>query len=170
MILPDHRIDKLCREGMVTPYDPELLNPASLDVRLGDVLLIESVVSPEMVPYPLEGHTEENPYLLQPGQFVLAETVEFFDIPRFLTVEFKLKSSRARERLDHAKAGFGDPGWHGSRLTMEFKNNSQFWPVPLWPGRRVGQMVFMHMTDEPLRCYRETGRYNGDARVTASKG
>ena len=170
MILADYQIAALCQSGMVTPFDPALINPASLDVRLGGTLLIESAQGPEMVPYPLHHHSEAEPYWLQPGQFVLAETVELFDIPDDLCVEFKLKSSRAREGFDHAKAGFGDPGWHGSRLTMELKNNRQLHSVPLWPGMKIGQMVFSRMSERPLRSYALTGRYNGDATVMASKG
>ena len=169
-ILADWQITARCVGGMVTPFDPELVNPASLDVRLGDALLIESAVDDVMVPYPLAGHTQENPYLLVPGQFVLAETVEMFNIPDDLAVEFKLKSSRAREGIDHAKAGFGDPGWHGSVLTMELKNNRQLHPVPLWPGMKIGQMVFHQMAATPQRSYALTGRYNGDTTVQGSRG
>ena len=50
MILCDYEIRALCEgSGMVSPFDADLVNPASLDVRLGDVLLIESVESPELV-------------------------------------------------------------------------------------------------------------------------
>lgn len=170
MILADFQITARCHGGMVSPFDPELVNPASLDVRLGDTLLIESAVDDVMVPYPLAGHTQENPYLFLPGQFVLAQTVERFYLPDDLAVEFKLKSSRAREGIDHAKAGFGDPGWHGSVLTMELKNNRQLRPVKLWPGMRIGQMVFCQMAATPQRSYALTGRYNGDATVQGSRG
>lgn len=175
-ILADWQITARCEGGMVTPFDPELINPqtlinpASLDVRMGGTLLIESAQGPELVPYPFADHTQENPYLLLPGQFVLAETVEMFNIPDDLAVEFKLKSSRAREGIDHAKAGFGDPGWHGSVLTMELKNNRQLWPVPIWPGMRIGQMVFHQMAATPQRSYAVVGRYNGDSTVQASRG
>jgi dCTP deaminase len=170
MILPDFQIRAYCEEGMVTPFDPSLVNPASLDIRLGEWLLIESVQSEELVPYPLKQHSEDNPYLMVPGQFALADSLELFDIPDGICAEFKLKSSRGREGLDHAKAGFCDPGWNGSRLTMEFKNNRQLWPVKLWPGKRVGQMKFSYMAAPPLRSYRETGRYNGDTTVQQSRG
>ena len=61
-------------------------------------------------------------------------------------------------------------GWHGSRLTMEFVNVRRFHPQHLYPGRLVGQMVFKQMLGAPLKDYKETGRYNGDLKVTASKG
>jgi len=170
MILPDHAIAELCRCGMVSPFDPELVNPASLDVRLGGTLLIESAQSPQLVKYPLGVHSEVNPYLLQPGQFVLAQTVETFHLPEHVAAQFMLKSSRAREGLEHLMAGYCDPGWSGSVLTLELHNSRQLHPVALWPGMRIGQMVFHSMVSAPLRNYRQTGRYNGDAMVTASKG
>jgi GH24 family phage-related lysozyme (muramidase) len=42
MIIPDHEIARLCRQAaMVVPYNADLQNPASLDVLLGDRLMIE---------------------------------------------------------------------------------------------------------------------------------
>ena len=169
-ILPDFQIRSLCQTGMVTPYRADLVNPASLDVLLGGMLLIESVQSPELVPYPLEDHDEQNPYLLAPGQFCLAQTVETFNLPDHVAAEFRLKSSRAREGLDQALAVWADPGWCGSVLTMELRNNRQLHPIRLWPGMKIGQMVFHSMLSVPVASYRTTGRYNGDATVTASKG
>jgi dCTP deaminase len=172
VILCDWQITARCMgsDEMVIPFDPELVNPASLDVRLGDTLLIESAQGPEMVPYPLAGHTHENPYLLRPGQFVLAETVETFNLPHDVAAQFMLKSSRAREGLEHLMAGYCDPGWYGSRLTMELHNSRQLHPVALWPGMKIGQMVFHQMANTPQRSYAVTGRYNCDQQVTASKG
>lgn len=169
-ILPDFQIRSLCLSGMVTPYDPALVNPASLDVRLGGTLLIESAQSPELVPYPLDNHGYERPYLLAPGQFVLAQTQETFSLPDNVAAQFMLKSSRAREGLEHLMAGYCDPGWTGSVLTLELHNSRQLHPVALWPGMRIGQMVFHSMLSVPVASYRETGRYNGDAVVMASKG
>jgi dCTP deaminase len=170
VILPDHQIHAFCEAGMVTPFEPALINPASLDVRMGGTLLIESAQGPTMVRYPLESHTEGRPYLLQPGQFVLAQTVEVFHLPPTVAAQFMLKSSRAREGLEHLMAGYCDPGWSGSVLTLELHNSRQLHPVGLWPGMKIGQMVFHQMAAAPDRDYRETGRYNGDATVMASKG
>lgn len=171
MILPDWEIRALCEEqGMVAPFDPAFLNPASLDVRLGDTLLIESAESLELVRYPLGRHSEEHPYLMVPGQFCLAQTVETFNLPTSVAAQFMLKSSRARSGLEHLMAGYCDPGWHGSVLTLELHNSRQLHPVALWPGMRIGQMVFYWMSNKPHRSYAETGRYNGDQQVTGSKG
>lgn len=172
MILCDWQITAYCigSNEMVIPFDLELVNPASLDVRLGDTLLIESAHCSVLVPYSLAGHTQKNPYLLRPGQFVLAETVETFNLPNDVAAQFMLKSSRAREGLEHLMAGYCDPGWHGSKLTMELHNSRQLHPVALWPGMKIGQMVFHRMSSRPLRSYAVTGRYNNHTTVQESLG
>jgi dCTP deaminase len=171
MILSDHEIRHLCLTcDLVTPFDPELINPASIDVRLGDTLLIESAQSRELVPYPLHQHTEQNPYELKPGQFCLGQTVETFNLPEYIAAQFMLKSSRARDGLEHLMAGYCDPGWHGSVLTLELHNSRQLHTLPLWPGMKIGQMKLYRMSAIPERSYAVTGRYCNDRTVTASKG
>lgn len=171
-ILCDWQINELCRNGMVSPFDPELVNPASLDVRLGRNILIEAHQESTWVKYDLDalGHSEAYPFLLTPGQFILAETPNTFNIPAHLSGQFLLKSSRAREGLQHLLAGWIDPGWHGSRLTLELKNIRQLHPIALWPGMRIGQIVFHQMIAMPDRSYAVTGRYNNDNTVMESKG
>ena len=169
MILADWQITARCNGGMVSPFDPALVNPASLDVRLGDTLLIESAEGLELVPYPLHQHTQENPYLLKPGQFVLACTIETFNLPSDTAAQFMLKSSRAREGIEHLLAGYADPGFNGV-MTLELVNSRQLQPVPIWPGMKIGQMVFHRMAGIPQRSYAVTGRYNGDATVQGSRG
>lgn len=170
MRLVDHQIDQLCRAGMVRPYDPALLNPASLDVTLGGTLLIESAESPALVPYPLRHHTDADPYWLRPGQFVLGGTEQKFYLPDTIEAEFVLKSSRGREGYQHMLSGYCDPGWWNSVLTVELHNSRQLHSIPLWPGMRIGQMKFARLAVPPRRSYRETGRYNGHDMVMGSLG
>lgn len=172
MPLVDFQIRNLClaSPGLIEPFHEEQLNPCSYDVRLGDVILIERAGDREMVSYPLANHSEANPYQLVPGQFVLAPTLELFNLPPTIAAQFVLKSSRAREGLQHLLAGWCDPGWHGSVLTMELKNVRQLHTINLWPDMRIGQMVFYDLSVRPERHYGETGRYNGDRTVQASKG
>lgn len=171
MIVPDHEIRRLCRQhAMVLPYDEDLLNPASIDVQLGDRLMIEVEHRPELEIYGISHHTKDNPYWLAPGEFALAETREIFNLPEHIAGQFVLKSSRAREGLEHLMAGYCDPGWHGSRLTLELHNSRRYHNLPLWPGMKIGQMVFHVISGRPERSYAVTGRYNGDQAVTASRG
>lgn len=169
-ILCDWQIRAHCEGGMVAPFDPELVNPASLDVRLGRFIRVESAQSPELILIDLELWDEQDPYMLRPGQFILAETMETFHLPDTIAAQFMLKSSRAREGLEHLMAGYCDPGWHGSKLTLELHNSRQLHPVAIWPGMKIGQMVFHRMDQPPLRSYAQTGRYNGDQQVQGSRG
>lgn len=170
MILCDWEIAALCESGMVTPFERTLVNPASLDVRLGNTLLIESVESDVLVPYPLQTHSEDKPYLMVPGQFVLAQTIETFNLPSTIAAQFMLKSSRARSGLEHLMAGYCDPGWSGSVLTLELHNSRQLHAIALWPGMKIGQMVFHQMNNAPLHDYKVTGRYNNHTTVHGSLG
>jgi dCTP deaminase len=169
-VLCDWQIRSLCEGGgLIVPFDEELLNPASIDVLLGDNLMIESPVDMTMQLHNLQGYTAQDPYWLRPGEFVLAETRETFDIPEHISGQFALKSSRAREGYSHMLAGWIDPGWHGSKLTLELQNARKMHSLPLYPGLKIGQIIFFEMSEKPLKSYAEVGHYNNDTKVSASK-
>ncbi|MFZ9654658.1 MAG: dCTP deaminase [Limnohabitans sp.] len=168
MRLPDHRIRQLALEGMISPYRESQLNPASYDVTLGSIILLEENVGFREID--ISDATYDNPYWLAPGEFCLAETQEIFSLPDNVAAQFVLKSSRAREGYENLYAGYCDPGWSGSRLTLELKNALVWSDLALWPGMKIGQMVFDAMLEACERSYRVTGRYNNDERVTPSKG
>lgn len=168
-ILCDYEIKALCTDGMVQNYDEALVNPASLDLRLGDTIMIESAENLNMRKLSIARHTVENPYLLRPGQFILAQTIEVFNMPENIAGLFFLKSSRAREGYENLHAGYADPGWHGSVLTLELKNSRQLLPLPLYPGLKIGQMCFFRMSNPPVISYAKVGHYNQDLSTTGSK-
>jgi dCTP deaminase len=168
-VLCDHEIHNLARRNLVFPFQSELVNPASLDVRLGENLLVEMPQVPALLPYSIAGHSQENPFMLQPHEFVLAETMEEFSFPDCVAGQLALKSSRAREGIEHLLAGYIDPGYKG-RLTLELQNARSMHAVPLWPGMRIAQIVFHRMSMLPGKSYSVTGRYQGDTAVQASKG
>jgi dCTP deaminase len=171
MLLPDHEIRRLCQQhAMVTPFNPDLLNPASIDVTIGGRIMVEMPEAPELQMVSIEGHTAADPFMVRPGMFLLAETREIFNLPNHVGAQFVLKSSRAREGWDHAEAGWCDPGWYGSRLTMELRNQRRWHDLALWPGMKIGQMKFLLVSGSVERSYAETGRYNADLGVTGSKG
>jgi len=110
-------------------------------------------------------------WVLPPGGFALFETHERFNLPDDIAIEFKLRSSMARNGIDHALAGWGDPGWHDSTLTLELRNNSEFHRLGLRPGMRIGQIVFWRGDAVPeTASYRTKGRYNNQSGAQGSKG
>ena len=162
--LPDHTIRDLCRSrGLVEPFDPDLVNPASYDVTLGDTLLVETQ----------DGFKEISiavtPFHMAPGAFVLAHTAEWVRIPNDCEAIFQLKSSRGREGYEHALAGYIDPGFCGN-VTLELSNIRRYAHLPLSAGMRIGQLRFARLESKPLRPYSVTGRYQNDEGVQVSKG
>ena len=159
-VLPDHQIEKLAQSSnLIEPFDAKQINPASYDVCLGDHYIKNGAVH-----YLGEYH----PLIIHQNEFILTETKEIFNLPNDICAQFALKSSHARLGLEHAMAGFCDPGWNGSRLTMELTNLSPI-PVRIEQGGRIGQMIFMRMASPCRVSYAITGHYNNDKRVTESK-
>lgn len=170
--LVDHQIRDLCRKsGLVEPFDSEMVNPASIDVTLGELVLVEGrICGPidERVRW-MKKDIDQSTYILRPGEFVLAHTAEMIRVPNWLEATFHLKSSRGREGLNHLLAGYIDPGFCG-RVTLELHNVNQRHNIELTPGMRIGQLRFSKLEVPPLRSYASTGRYMNDMTVTPSKG
>ena len=163
--IADHQIRQLCRDiGLVEPFDPELINPASIDVTLGDEILVENDHG-SFTSFNISNDT----FYMPPGAFILACTREFIRVPNNLECIFQLKSSRGREGYEHALAGYIDPGFHG-RVTLELSNLRRFKELPLRAGMRIGQLRFAKLNEIPMRSYALTGRYQGDTGVQISKG
>jgi len=163
----DHQIRHLCRTaGLVEPFNPNLINPASYDVTLGATLLREGGAGEDRW---VEVDIENGIYSLAPGEFVLAHTQELIRVPNDLECVFNLKSSRGREGYEHLMAGYIDPGFTG-RVTLELVNVNRYHRLPLEHGMRIGQLRFSRLDATPMRSYAVTGRYHGDESVQESRG
>jgi dCTP deaminase len=180
MILAHHELIALVDGGVIGPVLPADINGSSIDVRLGPIVMKE--VWPR-----LPGDTtlelgkreavttEEwdlriSPFVLKPGGFVLAQTAETFNLPLYLSAEFRLKSSAARMGLSHALAVWCDPGWTGSVLTLELHNISQFHSIVMRAGDKIGQMIFHAHDKVPSQMsYAKRGAYNHDSGPSAAK-
>ena len=155
----------LCRtSGLVEPFNPDMINPASIDVTLGDEILVEND-NGGFTPF----NIKEQTFYMPPGAFVLASTAEWIRVPNSMESIFQLKSSRGREGYEHALAGYIDAGYHGN-VTLELSNVRRFKELPLSAGMRMGQLRFLKLDSTPLRPYSLTGRYFGDKGVQESKG
>ena len=162
--LVDYQIRKLSRDqGLVEPFDPEMVNPASIDVTLGPKILVENDHG-EFTEFDIE----KQEFWMPPGAFVLAATAEWVRIPCNLECCFQLKSTVGRLGYNHALAGYIDPGFSG-RITLELKNYRRFKELPLSAGMRIGQLRFARLDSSPIRPYSMTGRYNGDEGVQQAK-
>lgn len=167
------------------PYnaiDISQVNGASIDVRLGRTFLQEKYSDSRFRPCVNLKEKEglrvskrilawRDTFYLEPGEFILAETVEIFNLPLYISAEFRLKSSGVRVGLDQALAVWCNPGWYGSVLTLELRNNCRFHTLLLQPGMKIGQVVFFKGEPVPHEdSYAVRGQYNNDTEVTGNKG
>jgi dCTP deaminase len=173
VILPDHQISKLGQRGVISPFDPAQLEPASYDVRLGnDFKVFQRDFTPYIDledPVDVTRHVSVDDgdwFLLHPGEFVLGATKEVVHMPNNLVGRIDGKSSLGRLGLViHVTAGYIDPGFQGP-ITLEM---ACFHPLPiaLRPGKLIAQLSFHEMSAPAAEPY--NGRYQGATTVESSK-
>lgn len=187
MLLSYNRLVELVEDGVINA-DPENINGASIDVTLGNVFKFESPfnhlgnvlhepkdldlekqsVQFDIVHLDIDGCPK---IYLYPGTYCLAETKEVFNLPNNIAAEYKLKSSMARNGLNHLLAGWCDPGFHNSTLTLELHNVNQHHAIMLKPGMKIGQIIFYEVDPVPEEAsYKTKGQYNNQKGAQESKG
>jgi dCTP deaminase len=178
MLLSHHHLHHLVADGILENALVENINPASIDVRLGRTILREGTANDGPVDLAKKQSVnweeitlEDNDYyLLLPGEFILAQTIEVFNLPDYIAGEFRLKSTAARNGLDQALAVWLDPGWSGSVLTIELRNNLREHALILRPGQKIGQCIFYLCYPVPSAAsYSVRGQYNNDLKAQGGK-
>ena len=170
MILSDKTIQEMLAAGMlkIDPMTREQVQPASVDIRLGNTFSIVEDSSSGIIALDSEIRyktiTSES-YVLLPNQFVLATTMEYFVLPDDVTAFVEGRSSLGRLGLFIQNAGWVDPGFQGE-ITLELYNANRC-AIELKAGRRVGQLVFARMDGAALHPYR--GKYQGQQGATGSR-
>ena len=180
-VLSDGTIRRLVEEGRVRidPWDPGMVQPASVDRRLGGSFRVfhnhrVPVIDLADPPTNLTEHVEVedgDSFVIHPGEFVLGRTQEWVELPDDVVARIEGKSSLGRLGLIvHATAGFVDPGWKGT-LTLEITNLTRV-PIVLWPGKPIAQLSFMALDAPAERPYGhpELGsHYAGQVDATESR-
>jgi dCTP deaminase len=183
-LLVDYEIREEIESGRmkVTPYDPPLINPASLDIRLGDMYtqtvpkLLETVAG-RAISYvdPTDKNsfntiTEKlDVFFLPPHKTILVSMFEDVVIPSNISAKLFGKSSLARLGLDNSSpAAWIDAGFKGN-IVMELTNHADY-SIKLTKGMKIGQLIFFEHS-ECEKPYGMTGRYqNQTAEGSGSKG
>ena len=170
MILSDKTIQKMLTDKslVITPIEKEQIQPASVDVRLGNTFSIVEDSSTGVITLgsKIQYKTiQTDTYVLLPGQFVLATTMEYFELPDDLTAFVEGRSSLGRMGLFIQNAGWVDPGFKGE-ITLELFNANRC-AIELKSGRRVGQLVFAKMDAAAEKPY--NGKYQGQRGATGSR-
>ncbi|HWK91398.1 MAG TPA: dCTP deaminase [Luteimicrobium sp.] len=181
MLLSDRDIRAELDAGRVVldPYEPSMLQPSSIDVRLDKFFRLfdnhrypfidPSQEQPELTRL-VEAQGDE-PLVLHPGEFVLGSTFETVTLPDDVAARLEGKSSLGRlGLLTHSTAGFIDPGFSG-HVTLELSNVATL-PITLWPGMKIGQLCFFRLSspaENPYGSEAYGSRYQGQRGPTASR-
>ena len=181
MVLSDHTIKEELAKGriVVEPLGEGCIQPASVDVHLDRRLLVfrnsrRPFIDVRDEMGDLTEMTEiedETPFILHPGEFVLASTLEYIELPDDLVARLEGKSSLGRiGLLIHSTAGYVDPGWKG-HLTLELSNVANL-PVTLYFGMKIGQISYLRLStpaDNPYGSSALGSKYQGQTEPTASR-
>jgi len=164
---------------VIDPFDPDMIQPSSVDVRLARYFRlfdnhryphIDPSVPQEDLTQPFECNPDE-PLVLHPGEFVLGSSYERIGLPDDIAARLEGKSSLGRlGLLTHSTAGFIDPGFQG-HVTLELSNVSTL-PILLWPGMKIGQTCFFRLSspaEHPYGSGASGSRYQGQQGPTASR-
>ena len=161
MVFNDQLIKEL-GEKIVTPFNPDNVSPASIDLKLGDTIVIEHGTKLSIK------EDFGGMYVVEPGEFLLMTTAETVHIPNDALAIVKGKSSRAREGLAIEFANLIDPGFFGP-ITLEVKNMNQERSIILEPGMKIAQMYFMRLTGPAEHPYSsDHHHYQGQEPATDS--
>ena len=181
MILSDRSIRAAIEQGRITvdPFDPGLIQPSSLDIRVDRVFRVFTghrypFIDPRQ-PQP-ELTTEVSadpgqPFILHPGEFVLGSTLEWVRLSSDVVARLEGKSGLGRlGLLIHSTAGFVDPGFEG-HLTLELSNVARL-PIAIIPGMPIGQLSFYELStaaEFPYGSPRVRSKYQGQRGPTPSR-
>ncbi len=164
---------------VLEPFEADMVQPSSVDVRLDKYFRVfenhryphidPAVDQPDLTR--LVETAAGEPFVLHPGEFVLASTYEVITLPDDLAARLEGKSSLGRlGLLTHSTAGFIDPGFSG-HVTLELSNVATL-PITLWPGMKIGQLCFFRLSspaEHPYGSQRYGSRYQGQRGPTPSR-
>ena len=181
MVLSDRTIKEELAKGriVIEPLDPSDIQPASVDLHLDKKLLVFRNTRQPYIDVrkdlpdltEIEEIPDDTPFILHPGEFVLASTMESVTLPDDVVARLEGKSSLGRiGLLIHSTAGYVDPGWSG-HLTLELSNVANL-PVTLYYGMKIGQISFLRLTTPADNLYGSPvlgSKYQGQVEPTASR-
>jgi dCTP deaminase len=181
VLLSDRDIRAEIESGRVRldPYDADMVQPSSIDVRLDRFFRVfenhryphidPSIEQPDLTR--LVEPDGDEPFILHPGEFVLASTYEVVSLPDDISARLEGKSSLGRlGLLTHSTAGFIDAGFDG-HVTLELSNVATL-PIKLWPGMKIGQVCLFRLSSPAEHPYGSAvygSRYQGQRGPTPSK-
>lgn len=184
MILSDRDILAALEQGRIridpAPDLAKQLGSVSIDFRLGRTFMVfehsrHSFIDPRQ-PQSIGDAmrtievAEDEPFIMQPGDFALASTIESLELPDDLLGRLEGRSSIARLGITvHSTAAVFEPGWIGT-ATMELSNLGRM-AVALYPGMRICAFSFETVSSPVMTPYRAKrgNKYAGQQTPRASQ-
>ena len=182
MVLSDRSIREALDSGhiVVDPLGEGCIQPASVDIRIDRHIRVflnpdeysvvdvrtnlDGITRPDEIPDPA-------PYVLEPGEFILANTIENVELPDDVVARLEGKSSLGRLGLMvHATAGYIDPGFKG-QLTLEISNVARA-RISIFYGMKIGQISFLRLSTPAENPYGSGvlgSKYQGQLGPTPSR-
>ncbi len=174
MVLTDWEIIQALLNGQITITPlmnaKKQIGSSSVDLRLGTEFKLIRIVKQthfnifdiKEIRKQIQEYTEVihvgpmEPFILHPGEFALASTLEYIILPNNISGRLEGRSTWGRVGLQvHSTAGFIDPGFEGT-LTFELNNMGKL-PLPLYPGVRIAQMSFHKCLEVSEAYVRKSG-------------
>jgi dCTP deaminase len=152
---------------MIEPFSTSQLQPASVDVRLGNHFLKMDENTVPLITMDKPAYYKEfckDSIIIPPQSFLLGTTLEWISLPNNLIAFVEGRSSIGRLGLFIQNAGWVDPGFEGN-ITLELYNANRV-PIELKAGRRICQLVLATL-DQETTPYR--GKYCCQNRATESR-
>lgn len=184
MVLSDRDLKKLIQIGKIkidpAPDLSTQLSSCSIDLRLGNSFrvfehsrhaFIDPFAKEDSSDFTREIKIEDDkPFIIQPGDFVLATTAEYVEIPDDLAGRLEGRSSIGRLGIViHSTASQIDAGWKGN-ITLEIANMGKM-PVALYPDMRICSLSFEQLSSPADIPYykKKNAKYSGQKGPDESK-
>jgi dCTP deaminase len=179
-VLTDRAIRRARTRGelFVDPFDPALVRPAALGLRLGaeafalrstgPVDVADRATYPELVPKALDARGR---LAVEPGEVVLAPTLERIGLSPHLAGLVDGTSDYARLGISVVLCGQVSPGFgreRGAVLTLEIVNHLRH-PVLLYSGARICNLMLFASTGSEQTYDVMPHNYSSDHAVAASR-
>ena len=181
-VKPDHWIARMAREHqMIDPFQESLMREGKIsfglssygyDLRVGQDYKIfrgrpVDCVDPKDVSADLFDDFQGNHCVIEPGAFVLAQSVEYFKIPRDILTICVGKSTYARCGILVNVTPF-EPEWEG-HVTMSISNTGSA-PVKVHSGEGIAQVIFLEASEVCQTSYADRkGKYQAQKGIVLSK-
>lgn len=184
MLLTDFQIKDYIKQQKIkispVPNLKEALGSCSLDLRLGNSFRVFEISKYPFIDPFQNGKSQEatreikveqgDYFMMHPGEFVLATTLETVELPANIAGRLEGRSSMGRLGIVvHSTASLVDPGFAG-KIVMELGNLGRI-PVALYPGMRLCALTFDKLEKPVAVPYgkKKSAKYYGQNEPVESK-